>query len=562
MPAPEPDLLGDVRRALLDDHPLELLALVSSLLTAVDPRQQNPFAAARGATSGPSRAELLGTFIDVDRPETSALLGVVAALSADDVERRRLERVLAARSDHLPAWVHGLRGAEAYRTLQMTHLLGDGDNVIVGLRLPTGEELTAIVYIDHNMGTLVKDAFVVPEPIDELVAFMQTRIDDPDTTITDLHPADARTRITDAIEVGAITFPPVETDTWPASRPLVEWMVSLLPEGGRGYERPDWDESARQALVERFFASPFGASLDDREHRELLESILWFGCDYGPGDPLRWSPTAVEILLVDWIPRKLVADAAFLAKAPDLMRAFIRFSHAERGIPARLTDETLDAVNRWEPDYLATIRSPRPQGAMALLAAAGVVDPDRAFDFDTILRGYLERAVGGAEALEALDDAPLPDESFSWDGIAEDIRDRVGEVLGLIDGCCEELLDTEHRTACRRVLRRVATGGPEVFRRRGRSDTAAAAICWAVCRANETFDQRRGGLTQKRLLAQFGLQGGSVSGRARTLLDAGGFPRYPGDFSLGSPDYLVSGHRRTLITRRDRIAGRSADPLR
>jgi hypothetical protein len=97
------------------------------------------------------------------------------------------------------------------------------------------------------------------------------------------------------------------------------------------------------------------------------------------------------------------------------------------------------------------------------------------------------------------------------------------------------------------VLRRIAVNGPEVFRRRGRSDTAAAAISWSVCRANDAFDQRRGGFTQKALLAHFGLQSASVSQRAATLLDAGGLPRYPNDFALGSPDYLVSGRRRDIL---------------
>jgi hypothetical protein len=269
----------------------------------------------------------------------------------------------------------------------------------------------------------------------------------------------------------------------------------------------------------------------------------------------------VEILLGDWIPRKIVADAEYLSKAPDVLRAFIRFCHAERAIPMVLTDETLDAVDEWEPDYQDVIRSKRPQGPAALLAALGVVDDDEwgspldegddGFDYAAIMRPYLERAVGGADALDHLEDAPLPDEAFDWTGVDDDIRARVAEVVELIDRCCDELLDVEHRTACRRVLARVAREGPIVFRRRGRADTAAAAICWSVCRANDTFEQRHGGFTQKRLAEWFGLSGsGNLGTRARTLLDAGGFPRYPSDFVLGSPDYLVSGRRRKILERR------------
>jgi hypothetical protein len=186
----------------------------------------------------------------------------------------------------------------------------------------------------------------------------------------DLDAADARARITEAIKLGAISFPPCESDSWPACRPLVEWLTAMLPEGGSGYQRPEWDDAA---LAERFLAAPSGAGFDDPDHRGLLDSLLWFGTGYGPGDPLRWSPTAVEILLVDWIPRKIVAEADYLAKAPDVLRAFIRFCHRERGIRAELTTQTLAAVDEYEPGYQKLIRSPRPQGpaAMGPLTAGG-----------------------------------------------------------------------------------------------------------------------------------------------------------------------------------------------
>jgi hypothetical protein len=47
-------------------------------------------------------------------------------------------------------------------------------------------------YIDHNMGTVVKDAFVVPDDPDGLVADMRRVNDDPGTTFHDIDAADAR----------------------------------------------------------------------------------------------------------------------------------------------------------------------------------------------------------------------------------------------------------------------------------------------------------------------------------------------------------------------------------
>jgi hypothetical protein len=553
----QPDLIGDVAVALADDHPFELISLVSSLLAALQPRRVDPFGQPPDPDV-PTLDELVRTFLDVDLVETSALLAVIAELAGDDIMRRRIRREIAQRAHALPRWLTDLGSTTVDGVVEMIHVLGDGDNIMIELNLADGSAMSVVVYIDHNMGTLVKDAFAVPEPLDALIQTMRAVGDDQDTTWTDLTPADARARIRDAVEQGAITFPPFETDSWPACRPLVEWAIEMLPAGGTGYQRPHWNADALRELTERFLGSPFGANLDDADHRGLLESVLWFGTDHGPGDPLRWSPVAVEILLIDWVPRKIIADAAYLSKAPNLLRAFIRFCHHERGIRAALTADTLAAVDRYEPEYQLTIRSARPQGPAALLAAMGAFNPDGPWplleaelpSFPEAMLDILRRAVGGEESLDNLDTVPLPDEPFRWDPIPADIHDRVTEVLRLVDRCCDELLDVEYRTACRRYLGRAAVADPEIFRRRSRADTAAAAICWCIGKANDLFPAQ---MLVKDLMGHFGIGQGSVSQRSEPLLRAIGVdPRDQyGRMHLGSPDYLTSGRRERIRALRD-----------
>ncbi|HET9255284.1 MAG TPA: DUF6398 domain-containing protein [Pseudonocardiaceae bacterium] len=552
--------MGDVAAALADDQPLSLMSLASSLLAALEPRRANPFDTAP-EPDVPSREELVRTFLDVDMPETSALLAVIAELAGEDILRRRVRREIAERAHALPRWLTDLGGTTVEGAVEMVHALGDGDNIMIGLSLPGGFALSIVAYIDHNMGTLVKDAFIVPEPLDALIEHMKLAAGDssPDTIWAELDPADARVRIQDAIERGAITFPPFETDTWPACRPLVEWAIGMLPSGGTGYQRPQWTQERLRELTERFFASPFATGLDDADHRGLLETLLWFGTDYGPGDPLRWSPVAVEILLVDWIPRKIVADTAYLAKAPESLRAFIRFCHHERGIRAALTDDTLAAVDKYEPLYQRTIASPRPQGPAALLAAMGALNPEGPWPAPEteppglagIMLDSLRRAVGGEDALTTLNEIPLPDEPFEWEPIPADTHERVAEVLALLDRCCDERLDVEYRTACRRLLRRAAAEDPEIFRRRGRAETAAGAICWIIGKANGLFT---GQMLVKDLMGFFGIRQGSVSQRSEALLRAIGVnphERY-GDMDLGHADFLTSTRRAEIISLRDR----------
>jgi hypothetical protein len=531
-------------------HPAELLHFASSLLAVADPRADDPVARVHGAPSKDvTAADLVDSFIEVCSRETTALLTVLAQMVDDDLVARRIRRELARRDDRLPVWLTRMAPVTVERAVLMGHVLGDGDNIMVAARTDAGHDLTVIVYIDHNLGTVAKDGFVIHEPIGRALASFRTAArQDPDVVFDELGLADARARITEAIDLGAITVPPFETDTWPAARPLVEWIVRYLPEGGRGHERPEWSDDDRRALTEEFLTSEFGRGLDG-EDREVLESLLWFGCDYGPGDPLRWSPVAVEILLTDWLPRKVIADAEFLGRAPEVLRSFISFGHSRRGIRPALTEETLAAVDRWEPEYLHAVAAPRRQGAAALLAAMGILD-----DLPTYEEQMLEvlREVVGADALDDLDTSPLPNEPLELSRIPPDVHDKVSDVADLVDGCCVGLLDTEHRTACRRLLGDVAAADPGIFRRRGRAETAAAAIVWIVVKANRGFSQSPVGLTAKAIGEWFGV-GSNPGQRAPTLLKAIDAPgRYFSDVRLGTPRYLVADRRRGIAETRDR----------
>ncbi len=558
--------MSDISSRLATGEPLDLLAEASGILAAFDPQMRNPFGDRKGdREGGPTLSDVVSAFADAGTVETTALLTTIAYMSNDELTRTKCRRALRDNRVRLPPWLHQLGEARSYRAVEMTHVLGDGDDIFLGVRLRPHHELTVVVYIDHNMGTVAKDAFVIPESISATVELMQGRQSDLDTSWNELDLADARVRITEAIERGAHTYPPFESDTWPACRPMTEWVARLLPEGGTGYVRQEWSERQTSSLARRFFDSTYGSRLDDAENRDLLDSVLWFGTDYGPGDPLRWSPVACEILLLDWIPRKIVAGADYLAAVPSLLRAFVRFCHAEMKIRSELTDETLDAIDTFELEYLRIIRSPRPQGPLAILAAAGVLDPDSNWDVeldsDYPSQGlhWLAEAVGGLEALAALDEDALIDESFSWTGIPDDVRSTVTDILQLCDRYCDEFLDIEFRTACRRLLARIATNDPSVFRRRSRSETTAGALCWIIGKVNDAFKSGPfgRGLHVKDLTAHFGIPKGGVSQKAQTLLKAAGLEegsRY-GRMNLGRPDLLVSSRRRTIIRLRDLAMG-------
>lgn len=540
-------LFQGLRGALRSDHPTDLLETVSGLLTVTDPRTRHPFSGSQ--ESGLSLDVLVDSFAGTDHAETTAALTVIRSLVADDLLKARLAPVLALRRQPLPSWLTGLQEATVTRTTELTHVLGDGDDYLLEVRLPDGHVFTTVVYVDHNLGTVVKDAFVVPAALESVLDHIETVETDPDQTYDDVDAATTRAILDRAIEAGARLYPPSESDSWPLCRPLVEWVVRLLPEGGTAPTRPVWTDKQLATLRREFFSSPYAAEVDGPDARRLLEQVTWFGTDYGPGDPTRWSPVSVEMLLVDWVPRKIVADASYLVQLPDLLRAFVRYCHDRTGIRPALTTQTVEAVDHWEPEYQELIGSGGWQGPASLLARLLAGDADGAIA--SIMLDAMDRAVGGCSVLRGLDDAPLPDEAFDWTAVPADVHERVREVLDLCDRCADDVLDVEHRTAMRRFLSRAAAGDPKIFRRKGSPERAAAAVCWVVTKANGTAGYE-GALDMKDLLAWFGVTG-SVSQRAEVFLKAVGVdPHQYGRMDLGAPDLLVGARRRSLVEQRER----------
>jgi hypothetical protein len=529
---------------------MDLLSLVSGLLEATDPRNRDPFSRNEPATT---REQLLESFIGTPYAETTAVLTVMRSLVGDELTKARITRELANRRHPMPMWLQGLEDAAAEpRVFLLTHVLKDGDDYLFGVTLPTGHQLSALVYIDTNMGTVVKDAFVVPESLDDLVIKLGSLLDDPDQLLTPTDPADGRAEVEQAIATAAMFWPPIESESWPMCRPLVEWMLRHLPEGGQVAGSVEWSDEQIAAIADDFFASPFGRPLDREDERSLLDSILWFASSYTGGDPYRWSNVRVEMLLEDWFPRKIVAPTPYLAKMPDVLRAYVRYCHDRLGIRAALTADTLAAIDHHEPEYQRLIRSEREQGAEALLSATLDARSDLAdMTLEEIVLSGLDAEVGGRMRLMALDEAPLPDEPFEWAGIPEDIHPVVQEMLDACDRFADTLGNVEYRTAMRRFLSRAAAGGPEVFRRRASAVRGAAAVAVVISQANNL-------LSAKYIQEWFGLKSG-VSERAEPMLVAIGVDlnaRRFGERGLGASDLLLSTHRAHIIQRRDRaLAG-------
>lgn len=542
------DLVQGLRRAIEDSIPLALLDAASMILAAAE---FHPNQSAMGEDAPlVSRNELVASFIDAGLPETDALLRVWSQLIDDASTRRRILSAVEQRDLAVPAWLHRIDEVHPVRAVSVRDVFAENETIFIEIATSV-DSFTLAVAIFHN-GPLLEDAYAIPLSFAAALAEISSH-DEHSLIRTELSLANARARIEEALALNRMTMPPIETESWPATGPLLEWMLRLMPEGGTGYERREWQPEELEALVEALSASPHGAALseDELEHAARLFDMQ---VNYGTGDPLLWGGLFAERLLCDLYPRKVIADEEYLASMPRALRAVVRFANERSGIAQELIDETLDAVDACEEEYLFAIAEHHP--LHDLFAGS---DP-----FAPLAPGRLQRfeldslalEAGGEAALDALDEAPLPSEPLQEAGIAEDILPRVRRTAELVtDSADGYFADPEMTTVALRVLAVVAVNDPAIFRRRSKDETAAAAICWIAGKNNSWFTAQGGrSRTVKALMQSMGLKT-SPTQRAEAMLRAIE-PARPYDFYtvlLGDPELLTSTRRRAMIAHRDRL---------
>lgn len=581
--ASEPTLLRAMKQAVRADHPLDLLALASSLLDQFDDRNQDPFGD-RSDDQSTVRDEFVTSLIEVDAATTTALMTAMATLAEHDLAAR-LEAVMRERRHRLPRWLDHLTPLLVEDAFRITDVLHQSENWLVGVRTVGEQALTVGLLVNLDLGGIVTDLVVMPDQANVVREQFDAAPDRRDLVIDEVDPADLRAVVTEAIDSGARSWPQEVTEAWPAGRPLVEWVLGALPAGGSGrsYVQPDPD--GQQRLIDEFMASPEAVELRSGDD-EVADWLTWFRTGYANGNPHQWGPPSVELLLLDWVPRKIVGGGRLLRRVPEVLSAHVRWGHRMAGIRGGLTDEVLAVVDELTDDYLDIIARPRAQGPAALMEAMGItpVGPDEdlwldelaALGIDDDHRGFVEqlhrgvgidpgqiaswhlpsmaREVGGPDALASLDPDPLPDERLDLAGVADDVHERVMHICELVDEACGALVHVEERTAARRLLADIARRDPALFRRRSSDRRLAAAIMWVVIEVNHGFEDP-GVLAVNDLVNYFDVTS-TLTARARTLLAAIGVQ--PGDLrqqrlALGTPRYLV-GERRSWMVHQYELA--------
>lgn len=288
---------------------------------------------------------LVGNLSRNPSPGGGVLLAALAEVHDDGLLRQRCRDALATWPHLLPRWMARLADVQPQRAVRVMHVLCDSEYVLVGLRIGE-QDVTVIVFLDHSRLSEVADASFHPEPVEDVLAAMKQRLDPRDFAVTDVDVADANARILRGLRF-SMWLPIAATETWPDTRPLLQWLTRRLPDSGDRYPESFSEAVDRDELFDRFFASPAGRPFDDPYCRRLLSEAA----DCGHGGLMRWSGSRVEGLLD---PRELdgfdvLSPAQF--ELPRLLTAYIPWAHAQVGVREALTARTLAAIDRFGLAY-------------------------------------------------------------------------------------------------------------------------------------------------------------------------------------------------------------------
>jgi hypothetical protein len=83
----------------------------------------------------------------------------------------------------------------------------------------------------------------------------------------------------------------------------------------------------------------------------VCHSLIAYRCDFGDGDPLRWSPTLAGLCLLDHFPVRVSLDEPDLALVPDVLAAWVAFAARRRRLPLEAVGRILDVIDSCREDF-------------------------------------------------------------------------------------------------------------------------------------------------------------------------------------------------------------------
>lgn len=275
-----------------------------------------------------------------------AVLCALAAVTGNAYGARDAAARMAARGVPRPRWASVIGTAEYSGGWLVADPFGDQTAYYLTFTYPGHGPHMVMALYDENLGGIIKDAFVARQreggdPRSMLEA-------DPDVAVLDADPAEAAARIRHGVASGDLFIDHDWTEEYKHTRALLLARMDLLPEVEWPEPEPPGDDE-QEELIQEFLASALAPERD--ETLSIVDHAVTSRCMFGDGDPLRWSPTVVELFLLDYLPRKVSLSDAEVEAVPVVLEAFVRYALAKRGLEQRFVDETASAVHDFTPAF-------------------------------------------------------------------------------------------------------------------------------------------------------------------------------------------------------------------
>lgn len=339
-----------------------------------------------------------------------AMLRALAAVGDADLVASAGEAAarLAGQGVAEPAWAAAELGRPDFvEAWALTDPYGDQIAYYATFRYPDNPPHIVMALYDQNIGGIIKDAFAAyPRP--DAADPRRRAEEQPGAQVEDADPGQMAARVLAAIEMGDLYVDNDWTPDFKKTRALLRTRMRGLPVASLPHPPPPPDERAREALVAEFLAGPHAPAVTEAE--AIVDHCLRARCDYGDGDPLRWSPIVVELFMLDYLPRKAILDAGEIRALPEVLAGWVRFALSRRGLEERWIAETEDAVRRHTPAFRQAVTDHSNFGpAKAILNAllAAGVDPMDKRAVDAWMEDFNSRPV--EERDEFFGTFPFPD---------------------------------------------------------------------------------------------------------------------------------------------------------
>jgi hypothetical protein len=350
-----------------------------------------------GDTPGPPGSTFAEALVrhaaELGTPEGMAVLAALAAVAPSRIatRARTAAAMLEQQGIAAPAWAGVAGKALPTEAWIGSDVYGDQEIVIVGFAYPglAGDPGHSIcVLVDHTERGVAKDAYPAAPLAQTLARWREAEGDGISLRPASL--AEVAARLADALVATDFSSDQGSTPAEGRGSSLAEIrallaarLTTMPPAANTGLE--ELDSEGRDWLVAEFLGSPEAADLlSEPAAVTVCHSLITYRCDYGDGDPLRWSPTLAGLCLLDHFPVKVSLDAPDVALVPDVLAAWVAFAARRKNLPESALARTLDVIDSCREDFPiamsdATRYSPAKRAAMDLLHRGVDLTDDQAW---------------------------------------------------------------------------------------------------------------------------------------------------------------------------------------